>query len=223
MKRTLGYQPPLPAGLLPGLLAGKLHDPYGLGCQVVSAEQQGRYRPCRHTAIHAVSLYPALGLAQFSNPDGLVLPVVIPDHQRNCFEREMSRAYARRLGYLRGRGRFMLRLKDMGMGRFGLFCPHLGRMVEGDWGAFVTYYLTPDLPEIRFLQDGQCPHTPPAYEGEWEALCAERDEVRVWLGGETPQAPSAVVPLPQPMPSEEAPPWEKAYHPEGNNALGQRA
>lgn len=219
MTHTPAYLSPAPAGPL----AEKLHDPYGLGCQVVNADQQGHYRQCRHTAIHAVSLYPALGLAQFSNPDGLVLPVVIRDHQRHSFEREMSRAYARHLGYLRGRGRFMLRLKDIGMGRFGIFCPHLGRMVEGDWGAFVTYYLTPVIPAIRFLQDGQCPHTPPAYEGEWEALCVERDEVRVWLGGETPQAPSAVVTLAQPMPSETPPHWKEAGHAKEPSTLGKRA
>ncbi|WP_322528695.1 hypothetical protein R5R73_02715 [Salinicola sp. LHM] len=194
MKHCPRYQPPYPGGNPLRGLGEMMHDPYGLGFRIVAPDQPGPHYPCRHSAIYAVSLYPGLGLAQFSNPEGLVLPVVIPPANRPAFEKMMAGAYARQLRHLRGHGRFALRLTRMGAGRFAYCPPDRKKAMEGTFSSFVTYYLAPSLEETRFLQDGPSPKesgngeppTGPECPEYWRALYEEREALRAWLADDHP-------------------------------------
>lgn len=177
-------------------MADTLHDAYGLLCQPVDPSSKLAYGQCRHTAIYAVSLCPALGVAIFSNPDGLALPVHVKnDDRRRTFQFLLAEAPAYELGKVRGAGRFMPDLRDLGAG----ICIY--RAESGDearsapWSKFVTYYFA-DLEGVKFLQDGPYPGGPnagfrenPAQSSEeWRQLCKEREAVRAWLEGDTPPA-----------------------------------
>lgn len=195
MNQAPRYLPPNPTMGLPTHLLDVIHDPYAIGFRVVEPERAGPYYQCRHSAIYAVSIYPPLGLVQFSNPDGLALPLVVPPAKQMDFEKHMTRAYSRRLGHLRGEGLFAFSLMPMGL-RFGYRSPR-GQMWEGELAGFVTYYLAPGLDDVRFLQDGPYPsaqedewgkHLPQSKQ-EWLALCKEREALRDWLAGK--HAPEA--------------------------------
>lgn len=198
MKHCPLYVPPYPTLDQLRHLGKLIHDPYALGFRLADPDQTGPNYACRHSTIHAVSLYPSLGLVQFTNPNGLALPVIIPAASRVDFEKMMAGAYARRIGHLRGHGRFALRLKIISEGVFGTYAPGTRTMVEGEFASFVTYYLTPSLEGTRFLQDGPSPMATssdeppsgPECPEHWQALFEEREAVRAWLADEKPTPPA---------------------------------
>lgn len=177
---ALRYLPPHASCNALRHIMGMIHDPYAIGFRLVDPEQTRQPFPCRHSAIYAVSIHPGLGVAQFTNPEGLALPLTLQDCQRSAFEQEMSRAYGRQLGQLRGAGQFALRLQDFGEGQALLRRSHGGKALVGRWAGFVTYYLSPPVESVRWLQDGPADNDPQSV-AEWQAMCDEREAVRGWL------------------------------------------
>lgn len=177
---ALRYQPP--SGWRNSLrhIIGKIHDPYAIGFSLVDPEQTEPPFPCRHSAIYAVSLHPAFGIAQFTNPEGLALPLVLLDSERTAFEREMAGAYGRQLGLLRGSGQFAHRFEDFGGGEALLRRTVGGKPLLGRWAGFVTYRLSPPAESVRWLQDGPTENDPQS-ASEWQGICDEREAVREWL------------------------------------------
>ncbi len=182
---ALRYLPPHASDNALRHIMGMIHDPYAIGFRLVAPEQKEPPFPCRHSAIYAVSLHPGLGIAQFTNPEGLTLPLILQDCQRSAFEREMSRAYERKLGQLRGAGQFAVRLEDFGSGQALLRRSHGGKALLGRWSGFVTYYLSPPAGSVRWLQDGPASDDPQSV-AEWREIFDEREAVREWLLGPQP-------------------------------------
>lgn len=184
---ALQYQPPNGSDNRLHHIMHVVQDPYALGLRLIDPEQSGPPYPCYHSAIYAVSLHPELGIAQFTNPEGLALPLVLLDSERSAFEREMMRAYGRELGHLRGSGQFAICPEDFGGGQALLRQSRNGKPLLGGWAGFVTYYLSPPTDRIRWLQDGPPDEEPTAQSiTEWRAMCDERDAIREWLQGPQP-------------------------------------
>ncbi|WP_322528696.1 hypothetical protein R5R73_02720 [Salinicola sp. LHM] len=144
-------------------------DPYALGCVLHGLGNSW----CQHRTIRAVSWHPGLKIAQFSNPEGLVLPLVLDPAKVEAFTACLPYATSEAFGELHGHGRFALR---------GDYVEELAAI--GQLEEFVTYYFGPDPAGVQFMQQAgprlDCGET----REQWEETCRRLDAIRPWLAGE---------------------------------------
>jgi len=144
-------------------------DPYALGCI-----QHGLGRPwCQHRAIRAVSWHPRLRIAQFINPEGLVLPLTVDLAKLEAFTASLVCATGQAFGELHGRGRFALhgeRIEELA--------------ATGQLEEFVTYFFGPDPGTVQFMQQAGPRLDLEEKPDEWETARRRLDAIRPWLAGE---------------------------------------